>query len=204
MNELTFSDLRKRDYKKVIELAIRGMNFRWYLKGRLPLKMYGKYFLYLELSKASQVIACYQGEELAGLLLADMKGERKFKLSPLKRLYVRFIDFVQHAFVKGGVEPYDDANREMLESYERSNDPDGEICFLAANKDLGMKGIGTELLGELAKREKGKEVYLFTDTGCTYQFYEHRGFERAGQKDVVLVISGHRTDLTCLLFRKTL
>jgi hypothetical protein len=100
MAELTFSDLRKKDYKKVVELAIKGMNFRWYLKRRLSLKMYGKYFLYLELSKASQVIACYRGEELAGLLLADMKGERKFKLSPFKRLHVRFIDFIQHAFAK--------------------------------------------------------------------------------------------------------
>jgi len=67
-----------------------------------------------------------------------------------------------------------------------------------------MKGIGTALLGELAKRKKGKEIYLFTDTGCTYQFYEHRGFERVGQKDVVLGINGNRTDLTRLLCRKKL
>ena len=42
------------------------------------------------------------------------------------------------------------------------------------------------LLNELARRENGKELYLFTDDQCTYQFYEHRGFEKIGEKDIVL------------------
>lgn len=51
-----------------------------------------------------------------------------------------------------------------------------------------MKGIGTMLLNELKNQEKGKEIYLYTDNACTYQFYEHRGFEKAGEKEVVLTL----------------
>ena len=75
--------------------------------------------------------------------------------------------------------------------------------FLAANPDSKTKGVGTFLLNELAKREQGKEIYLFTDTNCTYQFYEKRGFERIGEKEIVLELSGD-VDLKCLLYRKQL
>ena len=74
---------------------------------------------------------------------------------------------------------------------------------MAANPDSKTKGVGTFLLNELAKREQGKEIYLFTDTNCTYQFYEKRGFERIGEKEIVLELSGD-VDLKCLLYRKQL
>jgi len=115
---------------------------------------------------------------------------------------VKLVDFVQHTFVKDGIGIYDEANREMFKEYTRSSKPDGEICFLATNTKLKISGIGTMLLQELEKRELGKEIYLYTDTGCTWQFYEHRGFERVGQKDIELSIIDRKTALTCLLYRK--
>lgn len=44
----------------------------------------------------------------------------------------------------------------MLAAYLKKHSPDGEIIFLAANPDLKIKGIGTKLLTEFEKREKGK------------------------------------------------
>ena len=38
----------------------------------------------------------------------------------------------------------------------------------------------------LKKMESGKLIYLYTDNACTYQFYEHRGFERSEERQVVL------------------
>ena len=78
------------------------------------------------------------------------------------------------------------ANKEMLELYTLKYSPDGEIRFLAADPDAKVRGIGTMLLNELEQREKGKEIYLFTDNQCTYQFYEHRGFERINEKDIAV------------------
>lgn len=92
----------------------------------------------------------------------------------------------------------------MFKNYCESNTPDGEIIFLAANPDVKIKGIGTLLLNELEKRENGKEIHLYTDNACTYQFYEHRGFERVGEKDVVLKLGKKNVALTCLLYRKRL
>ena len=59
------------------------------------------------------------------------------------------------------------------------------------------------LLGELEKCIKGKTIYLFTDNACTYQFYEHRGFDRVGEKDIELDFGDEKVPMTCLLYSKT-
>ena len=59
------------------------------------------------------------------------------------------------------------------------------------------------MLNELEKREKGKEIYLFTDDQCTYQFYENRGFDKVGEEDIILKLE-KEVPLKCLLYRKKL
>lgn len=195
--------LDKKDHSRVISFALKGMNFEKYIKSKLLLKAYGRYFWYLEYTHATQVIAAYEGEELLGVLVADMKGEPKPYTSFWKGLYVGFVDFMQRVLFRGGVMPYNEANNAMYAKYAVSHTPDGEIRFLAANPDSRLKGIGTFLLDELKRREAGKEIYLFTDTNCTYQFYEHRGFERVGEQEIVLELQ-EKTSLKCLLYRKRL
>lgn len=80
----------------------------------------------------------------------------------------------------------------------------GQIVFLAANPDGKVKGVGSRLLEEFERREKGRQVYLYTDDACTYQFYEHRGFERCGEKDVILDFGSKKVALKCLLYGKTI
>ncbi len=200
--ELEFKELQKADHKKVIQFAIKGMHFDWYMDSKFLLNLYGKYFWYLEMNRATQVIAAYRGDELAGVLLADIKGETKKYHSFGKTLYVKFFNFLQRVFTKGGVDVYDETNREMLSQYCKKHRPDGEIVFLASNPQIKIKGTGTHLLKEFERREKGKQVYLYTDNACTYQFYEHRGFERAGEKDIVLKLGNKEVELKCLLYSK--
>lgn len=200
---MEIKELKKKDHKKVIQYAIKGMHFGLYLKNKFLLNAYGKYFWCLEYTNATQIIAVYEGDKLLGVLLADMKGEKKPYKSFRKKLYIKFIDFIQKLFFKGGVMPYEEANKEMFRAYSERYTPDGEIRFLAADPDTKVKGVGTMLLNELARRENGKELYLFTDDQCTYQFYEHRGFEKIGEKDIVLELD-NTINLKCLLYHKKL
>lgn len=201
--ELKIKELNKKDYNKVIQYAIKGMHFNMYLDNKLELNLYGRYFWYLELLNATQVISAYIGDELAGVLVAEIKGENKVYKSFWKRLYVNIFEWIQKTFFKDSVGEYDQANKEMLETYKEKNNPDGEIRFLAANPDIKIKGIGTLLLNELEKREKGKEIYLFSDDHCTYQFYEHRGFKKAGEKDIILSLTQKKkVPLKCFLYCK--
>lgn len=52
----------KKDYKKAIQFAITGMHFNWFMDNRLLLNLYGRNFWYMEVNRATQVIA---GREVA-------------------------------------------------------------------------------------------------------------------------------------------
>lgn len=200
--DLRIGELRKKGYKKAIQFAIKGMHLDWYMDNSFILDLYGRYFWYLEMERATQAFAVYAGEVLAGVLLAEVKGECKKYQSIWRSLYVKAFDALQHFVAGKGVDSYDKANEDMFRKYSESNEPDGEIIFLAANPEVKIKGIGTLLLEELEKREKGKQLYLYTDNACTYQFYEHRGFERVGEQNVVLELGKKNVELTCLLYSK--
>lgn len=194
----------KKDYKKAIQFAIKGMHFDWYLDNKFLLNAYGRYFWYLEMNRATQIFAAYAEDKLVGILLAEFKDEPKKHSSFGQKLYVKFIDIIQKLFFKGGAGLYDSVNKELFAKYKETYSPDGEIIFLAADPYAKIKGIGTLLLNELTAIEKGKTVYLYTDNACTYQFYEHRGFERVAEKDVELDLGNKKVPLTCLLYSKVL
>ncbi|SCJ89418.1 Acetyltransferase (GNAT) family [uncultured Eubacterium sp.] len=195
-------ELRRRDYGRAIQFAITGMHFNLYLDNKLLLNLYGRYFWYSELNSASQVIAAYDGEKLAGVLLADMQGEEKKYKTTGQTAYVKIFEFLQNTFYRGGVGIYDEANRELLAAYLKENNPDGQVVFLAADPDGKVKGIGSRLLEELERRIHGKEIYLYTDDACTYQFYEHRGFQKSGEKEVLLDLTSKKVPLICFLYSK--
>ena len=201
---IAIKNISKKDYKKAIRFAIKGMHFDWYLDSKILLKAYGRYFWYLEMNRATQIFAAYAEDELVGILLAEFKDEPRKHHSFWQKLYVKFVDIIQKLFFKGGAGLYDAVNKELFAKYKEMHSPDGEIIFLAADPDAKIKGIGTMLLDELTAIEKGKTVYLYTDNACTYQFYEHRGFERVGEKDVQLDLGNKKVPLTCLLYSKVL
>lgn len=202
--EIEIKDIRKKDYKKAIQFAIRGMHFDWYLDNQFMLNAYGRYFWYLEINRATQVLAAYTGGEFVGVLLAEIKGEEKKHQSFLQKAYVKIIDVIQKIFSKGGAGLYEDTTKEQLAHYLKSETPDGEILFLAADPNCKIKGIGTALLCALEEREKGKTLYLYTDDACTYQFYEHRGFERMEEKEIILEMPKGQVPLKCFVYRKKL
>lgn len=195
-------EIRKQDYKKARQFAIQGMHLNWYMDSKLVLDLYARYFLDMEMNRATKTYGAYIGDDFVGVLLADMKGEPKRHQSFLKQAYVKVFDWLQHLVAGAGVGAYDKANQDMFRSFCRNNDPDGEIIFLAADPDCGVKGIGTALLTAFEAEEKGKLVHLYTDDACTYQFYEHRGFNRAESRDVVVDLGKKKVPLKCLLYSK--
>lgn len=201
---MEMKNIRKKDEQKAIRFAIKGMHFDWYLNNKFLLNAYGRYFWYLEMNRATQIFAAYEGDRLVGVLLAEFKGEEKKHHSFWQKRYVQFVDVIQKLFFKDGAGLYESANKEMFAKYKETYSPDGELIFLAADTEAKIKGIGTMLLNELAAIEKGKTIYLYTDNACTYQFYERRGFDRVGQRDVVLEFGNRKVPLSCFLYSKVL
>lgn len=158
------------------------MHLDWYIKNKTLLNLYGRYFWYLELNKATQIIAAYEEDTLAGILLADIKGENKLQYSLLRVPFIKIVDLIQHVLSLD--KSYNDANAKLLKQCSNSPKVDGEIIFLAVNPKFQGKGIGSLLLAELEKKAKGKRLILYTDDGCNYHFYEHKGFRKAGEETI--------------------
>lgn len=198
---IELKELEKKDYKKAIKFAVKGMHFNMYIENKYIAYLYGKYFLYSEMLKATQIISAYNGDEFLGLLISKVNNEKRVFYSLSKKIYVDIFDFIQHKFFKSSAGEYAIACEEMLNDLKREKNPDGEIVFLAADPDAKIKGIGTKLLEEYEKRERGKLIYLYTDDMCTYQFYDHRGFQRVGERDIILKLKKD-VNLKCMLYSK--
>jgi ribosomal protein S18 acetylase RimI-like enzyme len=201
--DITIKPLQKRDFDAARKFAIDGMHLTWYTSNRLELYLYSKYFWCMEICRATTALGAYQDDKLAGVLLVDMKGKPKV-FNPLTyRAFVKFVSFVINLGYKYA-STYDTANKEMLEAYQKENVSDGELNFFAVDPNTKGKGIGTLLLNELERQENGKRIYLYTDSGSTYQFYTRRGFDEVGRKDITMKTHDKDVDLTCLLFSKRL
>lgn len=197
-------EIRKQDYKKARQFAVTGMHFEWYMSSKFMLGLYSRYFWDLELNKATKTYGAYIDGEFVGVLMAEIKGEPHRFHSRKRAAFIKFIDALQNILAGKGVSTYDDANVDMFRSLCAREKPDGEIVFLAADPECKVKGIGTALLSALERDEKGKLVYLYTDDGCTYQFYEHRGFVREEERDIVMELNKKTVPLTCMIYAKRL
>ena len=80
---------------------------------------------------------------------------------------------------------FDQTDEELLKN--AGNAFDAEICFFAVDESTRGTGIGKMLFAkalDYLEQEGTKTLYLFTDSSCTYQFYEKRGMQRLGEKTV--------------------
>ena len=201
---IEITDLKRKDYKTAIQFAIKGMHFDWYLDSNFLLQAYCRYFWYLEMNRATQILAAYADGKFVGVLLAEIYGEEKKHRVWTERLYVKFVDTIQRLFFKDGAGLYEDTVKAQLAHYKKSNKPDGEIIFLAADPDAKIKGVGSALLHALEAKIPGKTLYLHTDDACTYQFYEHRAFQRVEEQDIVLEMPKGKVPLKCFIYSKVI
>ncbi|WNU99161.1 GNAT family N-acetyltransferase [Enterobacter sp. DTU_2021_1002640_1_SI_PRY_ASU_LCPMC_013] len=194
----------KKDFNRARHFAVSGMHLNWYTSGKLQLYLYSHYFWNLELLKATCAIGAYAGGQLVGVLLVDMCGRPKLFQSLLRRMYVKAFEWFVHKLFSETSGCYDRVNNMMLKKLKENHHPAGEVNFFAVAPETKGQGVGTLLLNELERLEKGKLVYLFTDSGSSFQFYQKRGFEEAERNDIQLKIGKKEVGLTCFLFYKIL
>lgn len=141
---------------------------------------------YLSISTFSQV-SLIDGKP-RGVVLARSDGDRVAEGDTWKRIS-------EHAFRRmKASEPQRadaywryfssmmDLNSKMLEESELS--PANEVTMLAVSEEARGMGIGSVLfdaaLSYLSSRG-AQQAIIYTDTDCSWPFYEQRGLKRAGQ-----------------------
>ena len=165
--------------------------------------LYGRDMVCEALTGTTLPLAAYEDDRLLGYLLASFNGEAEPFARSWEALFHRVVSALAPLTGSGRAEePYVAANREMRSGINQ--EPDGEILLFAVDPRAAGRGIGTLLLDELVRRRPGRRVFLFTDSGCTYQFYERRGFTRAATRNVRLSLPGGGLALECMVYVRTL
>lgn len=78
-----------------------------------------------------------------------------------------------------------------------------ELALFAVDSTYRGKGIGKQLFQsviEYMKKEEVKKFYLFTDTSCNYQFYEHQGMIRRCEKEHTFDIKGQSAKMNFFIY----
>ena len=204
MDKIKIRRIDVSDLKKARKFAATGMHLNRYVNNSFELYLYSKYVLYLELSKSTLALGAYMGKQLVGFLFAQFENEAAAIHSWRQQLFVSIgSSVIQLSGHNENSTAYDKANREMFQAFSKQK-YDGEITFFAVDPELNGKGIGTLLLEELRAQKSGKTIYLYTDSGSTYQFYLHRGFEIFKQKKITINTVKKELELTCFLMSKRL
>ena len=197
---IQIKELRESDYEKAIDFTLIGMHFdAFFEKGSGLVRDYAESFWYDELAKSNEIIAAYdENDEFAGVLLAEIYDKEPSEKPSIPKSFLQ--KQLSNPVVSEFDNEYDRVNSEMLSNYRDSNDVDGELCLFAVDPSRNGQGIGSILLAEFEKRVKGRNIFLYTDSNCTYQFYEKRGFERADEREINL---GNEV-LSCYLYHKVM
>ena len=181
--------------------AMEGMHLDRYVENALERWIYEKYVIREALARSNYLIGAYQDDRLVGFLFGCFKGQ------PLPYRDSRFI-FLQCLFkLLERLSPsasrddvYDATNRAMKATLR--SEPDVELVFFAIDPACKGKGVGTKLLAAFERACAGMDMFLRTDDACTYQFYEHRGFMRAAERDVVMEGAKGAFTLKCMMYVK--
>ena len=197
---IQFKELRTSDYEKAIDFTLIGMHFdAFFEKGSELARDYTESFWYDELAKSNEIIAAYdENDEFAGVLLAEIYDKEPSEKPSIPKSFLQ--KQLSNPVVSEFDNEYDRVNSEMLSNYREGNQVDGELCLFAVHPSRKGQGIGSILLAEFEKRVKGKNIFLYTDSNCTYQFYEKRGFERVDEREIQL----GDAPLSCYLYHKVM
>ncbi|APT84733.1 GNAT family N-acetyltransferase [Corynebacterium aquilae] len=199
---VSFAPLQRSDHAVIIETIEKEMHLEKYIANPLIRRLHARSFFYEELAQATHVFAAYDDGEFAGLVLLRLDGHKPQGMP----LWARALSAVVHQLEKkeDGIAAYARTNAQLLEQYQRQHGTDGEILLLSANPRHRVRGIGSALLSQVATVAQGKHLYLFTDEGCTFEFYNRKGFHRVGEQTMEFNYAGKPHSFRCFLYSTTI
>ncbi|WP_125711791.1 GNAT family N-acetyltransferase [Companilactobacillus kedongensis] len=180
------------------------MNFNRYTDSKTAEKLYAEYFVRDAWINSTVALAAYEDDQLCGAIMTRFKNEVLLGQSILDKIYVdSFQQIIGMVFDRNSY-TYEQVNQAMLEDLQSKISLDGEITLFAVDPARKDQGIGSKLLKSLEQQFPEKQVYLFTDSNCSYQFYQHRNFEQFDARRMLEPGRKSNEKMTCFLFNKKL
>lgn len=189
LNTIELRPIQKTDYPQLEAIIRKTWNYDQLSDHPKDARHMARLYLRCCLRRATFSCVATAGGRVLGILLAGSKksapkiGLRRM----LSQLAATLLLFTTRSGCQIGrfFQVFDQADSRLLKSCQRSFD--AEICFFAVEEETRGAGVGKMLFSaalSYLKKEGASSFYLFTDSSCTYQFYEKRGMQRL-EKEVV-------------------
>lgn len=191
MKEIRLRVLEKKDYLAVENIIRQTWHYDEICQDKKAAARMARLYLRSCLKEASYSCVAEKDGQVIGLILGKSMSDRvphKFRIALSQAAAVAMLLSTKNgrkiSKMFGGFSQIDS---ELLKSTNRQFD--GEVCLFAVTEAARGYGIGKMLFKSMEAymySQHVKTLYLFTDTTCTYQFYEKQGMKRSAQKTIQL------------------
>ncbi|QKS69902.1 GNAT family N-acetyltransferase [Paenalkalicoccus suaedae] len=205
-------EVRQEDISEVKRLVARTWGIDGVFDDRTSLEVAASLFVNTFLHNGTFGRVAVLNEEIVGLIIGSARGDAP----RLRMLTEEPIELIAGAL---GLEEADVTRIQgylstIFTSYEKLLSPHKENyqgcleLFVVDTKARGNQ-VGKRLLQELTTyfyKHRVETYYLFTDTNCTYGFYDHNGFTRREKEELTLpfTIDHQPAKMTNFLYDYTL
>lgn len=207
METILYRPIRKGDYPQVKDMICNAFSLDAYVTNEKLLEAVKNQYLYSCLSEATYTCVAEKEGQAAGVIM----GNAKTDYSAIRHLpyliknlwYGAKIALYGRKYRKQAA-----GYRDIHTIYQEFSDKhkgafDGVLTLFAVNQDCRGFGMGKNLMERLMgywEKQGVKHIYLYTDTTCTYEFYEHRGFERLESKELQVERGGKPFQMEVFLY----
>lgn len=207
MSKILYRPIRKEDCAEVGEILNKAFFLHTYVSDRKTLEAFKLQYVYGCLCEATYTCVCEIDGKVAGVIMA--KADKAYKAGEhIKFMFPAVYQGFKMAYCgrhdKTGIRDFNNLHKIYHEfSAKHKGEFDGSLTLFALNEECRGQGIGKELLNgalEYLKENGVKRIYLYTDTTCSYGFYEHMGFERLEEKPLNLTKNGKPFTMDVFLY----
>ena len=183
---ISFRPIEKQDYTNLERIISDTWNYEQ-LCGKKTARKMAKLYLAGCLSEQDFTCVAVKDGRAAGVIMGkDLrirhKTKLKYRLGFLSSLISMSLSAEGRKTLKmyGGIDKID---RDLLNGTKQAFD--GELCFFVLDRRLRGSGTGKELFNrfmDYAAKNNMESFFLYTNSTCSFGFYEHRGLIRRGEK----------------------
>ncbi len=210
MTEITYRPYRPEDADDIKQIINEAFYIHRYVKGRLVLDSALELYLRERLLASTWTRVAVKDGHVVGVIMGQVHGQPKLPgrfanrlLTFWHMLRAGILGLPQWSSMRQYF-AFDGVYRTLR---VRTKEPlTDELTLFAVSSTTRGHGVGKALYGSFVEhlRSHGRsDFYLYTDSLCTYQFYEKRGMTRAAEKDMNLVLDGTAETLGVYLYTGT-
>ena len=185
MKNIVYRNLEKGDYLQVKRLINSVWKFERFSNDAKTAENLLELYTRKTLIEQNYAKVAVCEDEIVGLLFASKKGGKRLSE---KLVHVPSIMLKKLSLLFTPKENKEVANeyKKMISAYEELLDEngetyDGEMILFLVDVEYQGHGIGKTLMNDffaVCKRSDMKKICLYTDTECSFGYYDKNGFQR--------------------------